>query len=130
MAAKLSVSNGAGRPRTSDERLELSAPQLDLDTTTVRGGGGSCSEGISGPQALADLDPHHRPTRPIFGASSPRLTPRGAGARGGIRAWGEDAGRGASSLATVLPFGPFAYVDIKSLERLRAHRQTRASRRA
>ena len=36
MAAKLSVSNGAARPRTSDEPLESSAPQLELDITTVR----------------------------------------------------------------------------------------------
>lgn len=69
MAAKLSVSNGAARPRTSDEPLESSAPQLELDTTTVRTARGSCSEGISGPQALAALDPHHRPTRPIFGTA-------------------------------------------------------------
>jgi hypothetical protein len=33
---KLSVSDGAARPRTSAEPLESSAPQLELDTTTVR----------------------------------------------------------------------------------------------
>lgn len=43
---------------------------------------------------------------PAVKTSSPRLPPRNAQrAVGGIRAWGENPGRRASSLTTVLPFG-------------------------
>ena len=60
----------------------------------------------------------HRPsqqdTGPAVKTSSPRLSPRDAQcAVGGIRTWGENPGRRASSPTTVLPFGPSARADVK-----------------
>jgi hypothetical protein len=60
--------------------------------------------------------PAEQHTGPAVKTSGPRLPPRDAKrAVGGIRAWGENPGRRASSPTTVLPFWTFACADLKSL---------------
>jgi hypothetical protein len=58
--------------------------------------------------------PERNALAPQSKTSSPRLAPRDARCVvGGIRAWGENPGRRASSSATVLPFRAFTPADIK-----------------
>jgi hypothetical protein len=60
------------------------------------------------------VTPVEQDTGPAVKTSGPRLPPRDAKrAVGGIRAWGENPGRRASSLTTVLPFWTFACADPK-----------------
>jgi hypothetical protein len=78
------------------------------------------------------VTPVEQATGPAVKTSSPCLPPRDAErAVGGIRAWGENPGRRASSLTTVLPFGCLRTRTSKSLRgrsfRLSAH--VAASRR-
>ena len=78
------------------------------------------------------VTPVEQATGPAVKTSSPCLPPRDAErAVGGIRAWGENPGRRASSLTTVLPFGCFRTRTSKSLRgpSLRPWAHTAASRR-
>ena len=88
------------------------------------------------PRALARLGRGHRAggvtpveqaADPAVKTSSPRLAPRDAErAVGGIRTWGENPGRRASSLTTVLPFGACVPESQKvRADLLRGHRRTR-----
>jgi hypothetical protein len=74
------------------------------------------------------VTPVEQATSPAVKTSSPRLPPRDAErAVGGIRAWGENPGRRASSPTTVLPFRVLAHPNLaKSARTLpRDHRRTR-----
>jgi hypothetical protein len=92
------------------------------------------STGLGRGHRAGGVTPVEQDTGPAVKTSGPRLPPRDAKrAVGGIRAWGENPGRRASSLTTVLPFGTFACADVKSCLRgpLRGHRRTpRPPRRA
>ena len=66
--------------------------------------------------------PAEQHASPAVKTSNPCLPPRDAqGAVGGIRAWGENPGRRASSPVTVLPFTAIAHPDAKSLPRTAQH---------
>src|SRR5436305_3059807 len=87
------------RPRAR-KRARTPRVQPDWDETTGAGG----------------VTPVEQHAGPAVKTSSPCLPPRDAErAVGGIRTWGENPGRRASSPTTVLPFGPFACASLTSL---------------
>jgi hypothetical protein len=68
------------------------------------------------------VTPAEQDAGPAVKTSDPRLSPRDAQcAVGGIRAWGENPGRRASSPTTVLPFAALAYPDRKKFARTPPH---------
>ena len=72
------------------------------------------------------VTPAEQDTGPAVKTSNPRLSPRDAQrAVGGIRAWGENPGRRASSPTTVLRFAAIAHPDRKKLLKSSAQQRPR-----
>ena len=83
------------------------------------------STGLGRGHRAGGVTPVEQDTGPAVKTSNPRLSPRDAKrAVGGIRAWGENPGRRASSPTTVLPFAALAYPDRKEFARTSPHQST------